>query len=90
MREAHDVRAAWEALTNPKNVLALESLYYQLPEGPLMETARKALQMCRAADRKVALPNPAIDFPVIARSVRIPDRTFIWFFRKFLHPKLLA
>ena len=41
------VRAAWEALTNPKNVLALESLYHQLPEGPQMEMARKALQICR-------------------------------------------
>jgi len=41
------VRAAWQALTNPKNVLALESLYYQLPEGPQMEMARKALQVCR-------------------------------------------
>jgi hypothetical protein len=41
------VRAAWKALTNPKNVLALESLYYQLPEGTQMEMARKALQICR-------------------------------------------
>jgi len=41
------VRNAWNALTNPKNVLALESLYYQLPEGPQMEMARKALQACR-------------------------------------------
>jgi hypothetical protein len=41
------VREAWEALTHPKNVLALESLYYQLPEGPQMEMARKALQACR-------------------------------------------
>jgi len=41
------VRHAWEALTHPNNVLALESLYYQLPEGPQMEMARKALQACR-------------------------------------------
>ena len=41
------VRDAWEALTHPKNVLALESLYYQLPEGPQMEMARKALLACR-------------------------------------------
>lgn len=62
LRESHDtkpegctpwncpdarVRAAWDALTNPKNVLALESLYYQLPEGPQMEMAREALQVCR-------------------------------------------
>lgn len=44
------VRDAWEALTHPKNVLALESLYYQLPEGPQMEMARNALQACRRAD----------------------------------------
>jgi hypothetical protein len=41
------VRDAWEALTHPKNVHALESLYYQLPEGPQMEMARKALLTCR-------------------------------------------
>jgi len=41
------VRDAWEALTHPNNVFALESLYYQLPEGPQMEMARKALQVCR-------------------------------------------
>jgi hypothetical protein len=41
------VRDAWEALTHPKNVHALESLYYQLPEGPQMEMARKALLACR-------------------------------------------
>lgn len=41
------VRDAWDALTNPKNVFALESLFYQLPEGPQMELARKALVMCR-------------------------------------------
>jgi len=41
------VRDAWEALTHPKNVLALESLYYQLPEGPQMDMARNALQACR-------------------------------------------
>jgi hypothetical protein len=41
------VRTAWDALTSPKNVLPLESLYYQLPEGQQMEMARKALQACR-------------------------------------------
>jgi len=41
------VRDAWDAVTNPENVLALESLYYQLPEGPQMEMGRKALQFCR-------------------------------------------
>ena len=40
------VRDAWNALTHPDNALALESLFYQLPEGPQMETARKALQAC--------------------------------------------
>jgi|SRR5208283_3592925 len=44
---AKSVRDAWDALTNPKNVVALESLYYQLPEGPQMEMARKALRACR-------------------------------------------
>jgi hypothetical protein len=41
------VSDAWNALTNPKNLHALESLYCQLPEGPQMELARKALQVCR-------------------------------------------
>ena len=41
------VRDAWQALTHPKNVLALESLYYQLPEGPQMDMASKALLACR-------------------------------------------
>lgn len=44
---AKAVQDAWEALTNPKNVVALESLYYQLPDGPQMDMARKALQACR-------------------------------------------
>lgn len=32
---------------NPNPLLALESLFYQLPEGPQMERTRKALQYCR-------------------------------------------
>ena len=45
---------AWDKLTDPKNLLALESLFYQLPEGPQMEMARKALQVCR--DRSARAP----------------------------------
>jgi hypothetical protein len=41
------VRDAWGKLTDPNNLLPLESLFYQLPEGPQMELARKALQFCR-------------------------------------------
>ena len=41
------VRAAWQALTSPKYVHALENLFYQMPEGAQMELARKALQVCR-------------------------------------------
>ena len=48
------VHDAWDKLTNPTNVLALESLFYQLPEGPQMEMARKALQVCR--DRSAHTP----------------------------------
>lgn len=48
------VRDAWDKLTTPSNLLALESLFYQLPEGPQMEMARKALQVCR--DQSVRTP----------------------------------
>ncbi len=41
------VRGAWEKLTDPSILLALASLFYQLPEGPQMEMARKAMQFCR-------------------------------------------
>jgi len=41
------VRDAWDKVTNPSNLLALESMFYRLPEGPQMEMARKALQVCR-------------------------------------------
>ena len=44
----------WDKLTDPKNLLALESLFYQLPENPQMEMARKALQVCR--DRSARAP----------------------------------
>lgn len=50
-RRVHD---AWDALTNPDNALGLESLFYHLPEGPQMEMARKALQVCR--DRSAHTP----------------------------------
>ena len=48
------VQDTWDKLTDPKNLLALESLFYQLPEGPQMEMARKALQVCR--DRSARAP----------------------------------
>ncbi|MBE0541953.1 MAG: hypothetical protein IH623_11245 [Verrucomicrobia bacterium] len=41
------VREAWEKLTDPRNVLPLENLYYQLPDGPQLELAREALKVCR-------------------------------------------
>ena len=41
------VRTAWDALTHPRNLVALESLYYQSPDGPQLEMARQALQTCR-------------------------------------------
>lgn len=43
------VRKAWEALTHPRNEMALEILTYQLPEGQQLETARIALQASRNA-----------------------------------------
>lgn len=46
------VRDAWDALTHPMNLLALESLWYQLPEGPQIDTARKALQVCRERSKE--------------------------------------
>ena len=49
------VRDAWSKLIDPSNLLPLESLFFQLPEGPQMELARKALQFCRersARERK--------------------------------------
>lgn len=48
------VQDTWDKLTDPKNLLALESLFYQLPENPQMEMARKALQVCR--DRSARAP----------------------------------
>lgn len=52
--QTKSVQDAWDKLTDPKNLLALESLFYQLPEGPQMEMARKALQVCR--DRSARTP----------------------------------
>lgn len=49
------VRDAWSKLIDPSNLLPLESLFFQLPEGPQVELARKALQFCRersARERK--------------------------------------
>lgn len=51
------VRDAWDKLTNPSNLLALESLFYQLPEGPQMEMARKALQVCRERSARTPAEN---------------------------------
>lgn len=42
------VRKAWDALTHPRNEVALEILTYQLPEDAQLEIVRKALQVCRA------------------------------------------
>lgn len=51
------VQDAWDKLTDPKNLLALESLFYQLPEGPQMEMARKALQVCRDRSARTTAEN---------------------------------
>ncbi len=51
------VRDAWDKLTDPGNLLALESLFYQLPEGPQMEMARKALQDCRDQSARTPAEN---------------------------------
>jgi hypothetical protein len=51
------VRDAWDKLTNPSNLLALESLFYQLPEGPQLEMARKALQVCRERSARTPAEN---------------------------------
>lgn len=42
---------AWDALTHPRNEVALEILTYQLPEGQQLETARKALLESRKRQR---------------------------------------
>lgn len=41
------IRKAWDALTNPRNEVALEILSHQLPEDAQLEIVRKALQVCR-------------------------------------------
>ncbi|ODU24176.1 MAG: hypothetical protein ABS95_02160 [Verrucomicrobia bacterium SCN 57-15] len=51
------VRDAWDKFTEPNNLLSLESLFYQLPEGPQMEMARKALQFCRDRHARKAREN---------------------------------
>ncbi len=38
---------AWDALTHPRNEVALEILTHQLPEDAQLEIVRKALQECR-------------------------------------------
>lgn len=41
------VQKAWDALTHPRNEIALEILTHQLPEDAQLEIVRKALQVCR-------------------------------------------
>lgn len=41
------VREAWDRLTDPRNAVPLENLFYQLPEGPQLELVREALKVCR-------------------------------------------
>lgn len=45
--EDQRVCKAWDALTHPRNEVALEILTHQLPEDAQLETAREALQVCR-------------------------------------------
>jgi hypothetical protein len=48
------IQDAWMALTSSENAPALESLFYQMPEGPQMELARHALEVSR---QRNAMPN---------------------------------
>lgn len=41
------VREAWQALTYPRNVLALEEFFYHLTDDSQLDLARKALEACR-------------------------------------------
>ena len=41
------VQKSWDALTHPRNEVALEILSHQLPEDAQLEIVRKALQFCR-------------------------------------------
>lgn len=46
------VRQAWQKLTDGRNSLAFERLFFQLGEGPQLGLAREALQACRCNSRK--------------------------------------
>lgn len=41
------VQRAWDALTHPRNEVALEILTHQLPDDAQLEIIRQALQVCR-------------------------------------------
>lgn len=41
------VQKAWDALTHPRNEVALEILTHQLPEGTELKTVRNALLICQ-------------------------------------------
>jgi hypothetical protein len=41
------VQKAWDALTHPRNEVALEILTHQLPEDAQLKIVQKALQVCR-------------------------------------------
>lgn len=41
------VQKAWDALTHPRNAVALEILTHQLPEDAQLEIIRQALQVCQ-------------------------------------------
>lgn len=43
----HRVRRAWDALTHPRNEVALEILSHQLPDGMELATIQAALKTCR-------------------------------------------
>jgi len=50
------VSNAWDRLTAPENALALECLFYQMPEGQEMQVARAALQASRKRRDRGAFP----------------------------------
>ena len=80
------IREAWTALTNPGNALALESLFYQLPEGPQTEMARKAIQICRKRRGEFEPPHPGC--PTRIRSDIVPMRKRRTAISMVLNPRL--
>jgi hypothetical protein len=69
------VRQTWGALTDPLNVLALESLFYQLPEGPQREMARNAVQASKHRGHEIQTAENVNRQP--QRKIAEPERSEI-------------